>query len=1019
MAGRTLTAGNLDPDRKRSGGLRTKQAGRGSPVVETMGYLLKEALKTLCGRNQWSYAVFWKIGCHNPKLLIWEECYYEPSPCPFPPSIAGIVTSNLPFEDGEGCWFSSYSRSSQLGIQGGDRVSSLIEKMMANNSVNIAGEGIIGQAAFTGNYHWIILNNFTRDAYSPEVYNEVYHQFSAGIQTVVIIPVLPHGVVQLGSFSVIMENMGFVNDVKSLVLQLGRIPGALLSEDYLAKASIEKHGAPVTVGLPVSVVPPVICEVMNCTPSLANGSNQQITSSNTARRIFQPSYPLNVEINNDQGSVLTRQTPDMTQISSNCRANVCQPKASPMMKPNFPGQQEDRVVGLEVISSNLDSCAQQQNISYNARSANRLAGFVQSGLGDSSIQFIEEQMLSGSGNQNHVNSNINASSTISMSQLKANGGHMLDHCQSSVSTTSLRGFPVHGAMSNILRPNLTTSSVSNPPKVAASDFSGIHKAVIGLQNEESTKAGVYSVFDLASHSGASHIPQVSDQKNLPGDLKRAYDELAPKNQMIDHDLHQALKIPSLHLENVSRSDSILVHDGLNNDGTSQSVWKMNAKYEAVCVPPSSGDDLFDVLGVDFKNKLLEGNWNKLLADESDTNVKNLEKVPSMNVQGINPNCYSVSEGISDSGVFSGRDTDHLLDAVVSRAQSVAKQVSDDMSCRTTLTRISSASVPSNTHKQVMTDHIQGGLFDFPKTEGKTSAAETNSLRSGCSKDDPGKCSQTTSIYGSQLSSWVKNASNVKCENSVSTGCSRRPDEVGKTNRKRLKPGENPRPRPRDRQMIQDHVKELRQIVPNGAKCSIDALLERTIKHMLFLQSVTKHADKLKQTGDSKIVSKDGGLLLKDNFEGGATWAYEVGSQSMICPIIVEDLNPPRQMLVKMLCEERGFFLELADLIRGLGLTILKGVMEVRNDKIWARFAVEANRDVTRMEIFMSLVPLLQQTVKGNASSSNGNDNKTMVYHSFPQATQISATTWYLVAVTDINSSVKLEDKRQSPLMLLG
>ncbi|KAL4327767.1 hypothetical protein AHAS_Ahas13G0133000 [Arachis hypogaea] len=92
----------------------------------------------------------------------------------------------------------------------------------------------------------------------------------------------------------------------------------------------------------------------------------------------------------------------------------------------------------------------------------------------------------------------------------------------------------------------------------------------------------------------------------------------------------------------------------------------------------------------------------------------------------------------------------------------------------------------------------------------------------------------------------------------------------------------------------------------------------------------------------------------------------------------------------MLCEERGFFLEIADLIRGLGLTILKGVMETRNDKIWARFAVEANRDVTRMEIFMSLVRLLEQTVKGNASSSNAVDNM-MAYHSFPQATQIPAT----------------------------
>lgn len=50
----------------------------------------------------------------------------------------------------------------------------------------------------------------------------------------------------------------------------------------------------------------------------------------------------------------------------------------------------------------------------------------------------------------------------------------------------------------------------------------------------------------------------------------------------------------------------------------------------------------------------------------------------------------------------------------------------------------------------------------------------------------------------------------------------------------------------------------------------------------------------------QIINKDGGLLLKDNFDGGATWAFEVGSQSMVCPIIVEDLNPPRQMLVKVM-----------------------------------------------------------------------------------------------------------------------
>ncbi|KAG2568089.1 hypothetical protein PVAP13_7NG291200 [Panicum virgatum] len=77
-------------------------------------------------------------------------------------------------------------------------------------------------------------------------------------------------------------------------------------------------------------------------------------------------------------------------------------------------------------------------------------------------------------------------------------------------------------------------------------------------------------------------------------------------------------------------------------------------------------------------------------------------------------------------------------------------------------------------------------------------------------------------------------------------------EGTKVAKKRAKAGESTRPRPKDRQLIQDRVKELREIVPNGAKCSIDALLERTIKHMLFLQSVTKYAEKIKQADEPKV-----------------------------------------------------------------------------------------------------------------------------------------------------------------------
>lgn len=306
----------------------------------------------------------------------------------------------------------------------------------------------------------------------------------------------------------------------------------------------------------------------------------------------------------------------------------------------------------------------------------------------------------------------------------------------------------------------------------------------------------------------------SDQKILPVDLK-----CASTNQKIDYDLLQA---PSFHAEeHASISGQIpgFSHDCLHKDGSSQSMMTVNPKHNLACAKPPSDDDLFDVLGLDLKNKLLNGNWDQLFGDELEANDENIDKnVAPMNMQGTtNPDIYSVKEARSDSGIFSGMGTDNLLDAVVLKAKSVVKQDSDDVSCKTTLTRNSTSSVPSRACRPVTSGHFQGGFFDFPKNGGKTNAVETSFVRSRCNKEDAGNCSQTSSVYGSQLSSWVENSGSVKRENSVSTGYSKRPDEACKPNRKRLKPGENPRPRPKDRQMIQDRVKELREIVPNGAK----------------------------------------------------------------------------------------------------------------------------------------------------------------------------------------------------------
>ncbi|XP_012086654.1 transcription factor bHLH157 isoform X2 [Jatropha curcas] len=228
---------------------------------------------------------------------------------------------------------------------------------------------------------------------------------------------------------------------------------------------------------------------------------------------------------------------------------------------------------------------------------------------------------------------------------------------------------------------------------------------------------------------------------------------------------------------------------------------------------------------------------------------------------------------------------------------------------------------------------------------------------------------------SQAGLWIDDGYIIE-DGGTALGKSKKPEEPTKATRKRARPGESTRPRPKDRQQIQDRMKELKGIIPDGGKCSIDALLDRTIKYMLFLQSVTKYADKLKQADDPKLISEENKTVPKHNSTsgGGATWALEVGDQSMVCPIIVEDLSPPGLMRIEMLCEDRGFFLEIADVIRGFGLNILKGLMETREDKIWARFIVEANTNITRIDILWSLVQLLQLTSTSGIDSTNQPSN---------------------------------------------
>lgn len=184
----------------------------------------------------------------------------------------------------------------------------------------------------------------------------------------------------------------------------------------------------------------------------------------------------------------------------------------------------------------------------------------------------------------------------------------------------------------------------------------------------------------------------------------------------------------------------------------------------------------------------------------------------------------------------------------------------------------------------------------------------------------------------------------------------------KAYKRRVGTNKSTRPRPRDRQLIQDRVKELRELVPNGSKCSIDGLLDRTIKHMLFLRGVSERAGKLRHWVNQEVSGQKKMRLSspKPDSNNGTSWAFEIGSDFQVCPIVVKDLERPGHMLIEMLCNDNGLFLEIAEVIHRLDLTILKGVMESHASNTWAHFIVEVSQGFQRLDIFWPLMQLLQK-----------------------------------------------------------
>lgn len=154
------------------------------------------------------------------------------------------------------------------------------------------------------------------------------------------------------------------------------------------------------------------------------------------------------------------------------------------------------------------------------------------------------------------------------------------------------------------------------------------------------------------------------------------------------------------------------------------------------------------------------------------------------------------EGLS-SPLTSHSGSEHLLEAVVANI------------CRNSSDANSEKSSCKSVQSLVTTEIMQE-----PANHNKHTI-----LSAGCSLDQPYLGEENTEHYLSSSEVCVVSSPGGFSSTCPST-CSEqveRSSEPASTNKKRARPGENCRPRPRDRQLIQDRIKELRELVPSGSK----------------------------------------------------------------------------------------------------------------------------------------------------------------------------------------------------------
>jgi hypothetical protein len=206
------------------------------------------------------------------------------------------------------------------------------------------------------------------------------------------------------------------------------------------------------------------------------------------------------------------------------------------------------------------------------------------------------------------------------------------------------------------------------------------------------------------------------------------------------------------------------------------------------------NDLYDGLGVDFGHSQSGECWEDLImpvvSAAPDTGMS--ECISELDVGSV--------AGGPRKGLFSELGLQELLDGI-SNSNTFTKSSFEDQLSTAKRVRVDLSSVNSN----------QLQLASLA-----CSSSSMNIMRPVYNLERKTNTPKKEVLPKSQVGLWIDDSYSIN-EGNAGLARPQKPEEPAKATRKRARPGESTRPRPKDRQQIQDRIKELRGIIPHGGK----------------------------------------------------------------------------------------------------------------------------------------------------------------------------------------------------------